>query len=189
MSSNKRDNILNAALLLFVEQSYTGTTVPDIANKANVGTGTIYRYFESKEVLVNDLYQHWVAELEYALTHDFYKIGVSMREQFHHLIQRIIGFANRNIHALLFIDNNSGRHYLNEHSKNMFNRILSFLGELLESGKQQGLITPLPSNALIAIVYGALVYFYRIILDGGLVETSNLLASLEECCWNAIRVH
>jgi len=188
MSSNKRDDILNAALLLFVEQSYTGTTVPDIANKANVGTGTIYRYFESKEVLINDLYQYWVTELERTLIYKF-PTKASIREQFHHLIHQIIAFAHRNIHALLFIDNNSGRHYLNEHSRKMFNRILNYLCEFLENGKRQGLITPLPSNALIAIVYGALVYLYRIILDGGLEETPNLLASLEECCWNAIRVH
>jgi transposase len=32
---------------LFAERGYDGTTIPMIAEKANVGAGTIYRYFEN----------------------------------------------------------------------------------------------------------------------------------------------
>lgn len=56
---NKLNAILDAALDLFVEQGFHGTTVPSIADKAGVGAGTIYRYFENKEALVNALYQKW----------------------------------------------------------------------------------------------------------------------------------
>ena len=46
-----------AALELFVERGFYGTAVPEIAERAGVGAGTIYRYFESKEALVNALYR------------------------------------------------------------------------------------------------------------------------------------
>ncbi|MEQ9367019.1 MAG: helix-turn-helix domain-containing protein, partial [Leptospirales bacterium] len=57
--SPKAQAILDASLELFAEKGYDGTAVPLIAEKAGVGAGTIYRYFESKEVLVNILYNKW----------------------------------------------------------------------------------------------------------------------------------
>ena len=54
---DKREAITAAALELFVERGFYGTAVPEIADLAGVGAGTIYRYFESKEALVNAIYR------------------------------------------------------------------------------------------------------------------------------------
>ena len=51
----KEAAILDAALALFVERGYEATSVPEVARRARVGAGTIYLYFESKEILVNAL--------------------------------------------------------------------------------------------------------------------------------------
>ena len=56
-ATDKRDRILDAALSAFAERGFHGTPVPLIAERAQVGAGTIYRYFESKEALVNALYR------------------------------------------------------------------------------------------------------------------------------------
>ena len=45
MAQNKRDDILNAAMELFGELGYDGTTVPMIAERAKVGAGTILSIF------------------------------------------------------------------------------------------------------------------------------------------------
>src|SRR5580698_6363761 len=55
--SDKRDAIMQAALELFVERGFYGVAVPEIAERAQVGAGTIYRHFESKEALVNAVYR------------------------------------------------------------------------------------------------------------------------------------
>jgi len=55
--TDKREAIMGAALDLFVERGFHGTAVPEIAQAAGVGAGTIYRYFEHKEALVNALYR------------------------------------------------------------------------------------------------------------------------------------
>ncbi|MDI5791109.1 helix-turn-helix domain containing protein [Bacillus licheniformis] len=41
----------------FADRGFDAATIPMIADKANVGAGTIYRYFDSKEALVNVLFQ------------------------------------------------------------------------------------------------------------------------------------
>lgn len=50
----RRKRILAAATVLFQTRGYAETTINDIADKADVGVGTIYNYFSSKnEILLN----------------------------------------------------------------------------------------------------------------------------------------
>ena len=49
ISTEKRPEILDAAMKLFSERGFERTTVDEIATRANVGKGTIYLYFENKE--------------------------------------------------------------------------------------------------------------------------------------------
>ena len=55
-AKEKHQKILSAALELFANRGFHGTAVPDVAKLAGVGAGTIYRYFENKEALVNAVY-------------------------------------------------------------------------------------------------------------------------------------
>jgi AcrR family transcriptional regulator len=56
-----RRRLRTAALELFVEQGVAETTTRDLAKKAGIAEGTIYRHFESKDELVRDLFQdHYV---------------------------------------------------------------------------------------------------------------------------------
>lgn len=50
---DKRAAIIDAAVTLFAHKGFYGTTVPEIAEKAGVATGSIYLYFPTKEALVN----------------------------------------------------------------------------------------------------------------------------------------
>src|SRR5438445_7335577 len=90
--SNKREAILAAALELFAERGFHGTAVPLVAERAGVGAGTLYRYFDNKEALVNELFQQWKHELGRALLEDF-PLQAGIREQFHELWRRINQFA------------------------------------------------------------------------------------------------
>jgi len=46
---DREDQILKAALGLFVEKGYKGTTTIDIANRAEISEVTLFRYFDSKK--------------------------------------------------------------------------------------------------------------------------------------------
>jgi len=51
-AAQTRELILDTALPLFLERGYERTTMEEIAEAAQIGTSTLYRYFPSKEVLV-----------------------------------------------------------------------------------------------------------------------------------------
>jgi AcrR family transcriptional regulator len=47
-----RETIMDAALAVFRERGYEGTTIPAIADRAGIAQGTLYNYFPSKEKLL-----------------------------------------------------------------------------------------------------------------------------------------
>ena len=61
-----RQRLIRAALELFTTRGYHDTTTAQIAKKAGVAEGTIYRHFPSKQQLLNELYRaalRWAAKL------------------------------------------------------------------------------------------------------------------------------
>jgi AcrR family transcriptional regulator len=59
-----RERILEAALGVFSEKGFHVATMDEVAERAGLGKGTLYRYFANKETLFNDLVRHRLEELE-----------------------------------------------------------------------------------------------------------------------------
>jgi AcrR family transcriptional regulator len=57
-----RDAIVSAALELFRERGFEGTTMRAVADRAGVSVGNAYYYFSSKDELVQGFYDQLVAE-------------------------------------------------------------------------------------------------------------------------------
>ncbi len=55
--------IIKAAALCVAEHGYEGTSLRKIADKAGVGVGSIYEYFEDKEMIYEAMYNNEVMEL------------------------------------------------------------------------------------------------------------------------------
>ncbi len=71
--SDKRDRIFKAALELIAEHGFHGTPMAMIAEKAGVAAGTIYRYFESKEQLIVELFSELRQRIHVTLTESYIK--------------------------------------------------------------------------------------------------------------------
>lgn len=182
----KQEEIMRAALSLFAERGFDATTVPQIAERAGVGTGTIYRYFANKEALFNALFQDCVRRLSRRLAGCCQSVGQSIREQFRQSFHLMVEYAEEDADALLFIESHSNAHYLDEESRRLFQEMLDMVRSILEQGKEQGLIRRFDSNALIGIVYGSVVQLFKLIDKGLLAKSEQLFAELEECCWRAV---
>ena len=60
--SHRREQVLDAALKLFVTRGYEDSTVDDIARNAGVSKGSIYWYFKSKLEILFELTDRYVTE-------------------------------------------------------------------------------------------------------------------------------
>jgi len=70
----RRQDILDAARSVFWQRGYAGTTMPDIAEAAELAPGTLYLYFPSKQALYAELlvegYDVLIARLAERLAQD-----------------------------------------------------------------------------------------------------------------------
>src|SRR5688572_8787293 len=113
---DKRERILDAALALFAQRGFHGTAVPEVADEAGVGAGTIYRYFESKESIVNALYQHWKQQALVRIFQEFPATG-SVKEKSLALFTGWAWFVVENPTAASFLELHHHAPYLDETSR------------------------------------------------------------------------
>jgi AcrR family transcriptional regulator len=184
--TDKRDAILDAALELFGERGFHGTAVPLVAERAGVGAGTIYRYFDSKEALVNALYRQWKQAM-LASVIDGFPIDQPLRTQFNALWTRWASFVLDHPKVALFLELHHHAPYLDAESRAIEDRVLGMATALVELGRAQGLIRDIPAPLLLALVHGMFVGLVRAHADGRLTITPDVIAASERCCWEAIR--
>jgi len=61
-SINSKQRILEAAEQIFAEAGFDGARVDDIASKAGVNKALIYYYFESKDAILDELFEKLMAD-------------------------------------------------------------------------------------------------------------------------------
>jgi len=71
----RRQEILQAALLVYAEQGYSATEIGDIAKKAGLARGLVYHYFENKQHLFRQLHEHVMDKTQQTTVAHFEKEG------------------------------------------------------------------------------------------------------------------
>lgn len=64
----RRQRVIDAAMALGLEGGYEAVQMRDVAARADVAMGTVYRYFASKDHLLAAALVHWVEQLEAQVT-------------------------------------------------------------------------------------------------------------------------
>ena len=182
---DKREAIMSAALDLFVERGFFGTAVPEIADRAGVGAGTIYRYFDSKEALVNALYRQQKLHWAHVVLDDFPAMAAA-REQFRTLWGRMVKFVTANEKSFVFLELHHHARYLDADSRMVEQRMIDLFVQLIESAQTRGELRSGPARLLIGIVMGAFVGVIRSCreIEQPLDQADWKLA--EQCVWEAV---
>jgi TetR/AcrR family transcriptional regulator, repressor of fatR-cypB operon len=185
---DKRRWILDAALKTFADRGFHGTAVPEVAQAAKVGTGTLYRYFENKEALVNEVYRDAKKRLRAALfdelpKFDMYDLGDAER-WFHELWRRLGKFAEAEPDAFRFLEMQDHVPYLDPASRQIE---LSVLAPLLAAAK--GLhdrIGGPPIDVAIALMWGAFVGVIKAARLGYMRLDDKRFQQAGAACWRMI---
>jgi len=183
--SNKKPDILLAALSLFAERGFHGTSVPEIARTAGVAAGTIYRHFESKEALVNELYRRSKAALM-AHLYTGLRLDGDLRLLFGMFWGNLASFARSESMAFQFLELHHHGTYLDPTSLDLERGSLEPIAKLLEHSTAVELMKPMPPAAMMSIVWGAFVRLIKSEKEGYLDLDDHVLAQAEQACWDAI---
>lgn len=137
----KKQDILEAALTLFMEYGIQKVSISEIAQKANVSQVTIYNYFESKHKLTSDVFGYYIIKA----TEDFEKL-IHSDMPFPEKIKQIIFNKKeiaKQIHEEFYL------FLMKEYSAegNIIEKIyvekaLPYFSKLFEEGKEQGYVDP-----------------------------------------------
>ena len=185
---DKRNEIVRAALELIAEQGFHGSPMAELARRAGVGAGTIYRYFENKDVLIAELYRELEDRIRPALM-EGYREGQPVRERFLHLGSALLRY---------FIENPLDFRYLEQFHNSPYGverRRAKLFGEagkaevcreLFTDGIAAGEIKELPLAVLFALAFGPLLSVARDHILGFVELDDALIARTIEACWEAV---
>lgn len=180
----KETAIFAATLELVAEVGLTGLKMANIAKRAQLASGTLYLYFASKEELLNVLYQKLklgesVLVVDPALAKAPLKLR--MRQLWVNSVQHRIGHYNESF----FLEQVAHSPYLTEASREATQLATRYVDELLEEGRQQLILKPLPNALIYSLVLGFLREFSTYCREREL--SPELLEQSFSLCWDAIK--
>jgi AcrR family transcriptional regulator len=171
-ADDKRRRLLDAALTMFAERGYHGTTMPDVAAAAGVATGTIYHYFEHKEALANEVYREAKLRQRDALLDGLAVPAIkqpgAVDAWFSEVWRRLSAYARAEPAAFHFTEMQDHTGYLDAESKQLeLATVLPIFAVAKGMEDRRGV----RSDVLIALVWGAFV---------GLVKARGLRLGLDD---------
>jgi AcrR family transcriptional regulator len=133
-AQRNRERILEAAREVFAERG-VGATLDDVADRAGVGIGTVYRRYANKDALIDELCEDWIDDLvafaEEALSsRDAWKAFISFLERVEEA-----SAANRALEHLIV---ESGGPRGHERVARARERLAEPIAALVERAKKQG---------------------------------------------------
>jgi AcrR family transcriptional regulator len=188
LSDERRQRLLGAALALFAERGYHGTSVPDVAKAARVATGSVYNYFADKNDLVNQVYRAAKQQLKNALLTGLASPNLDdddgAEAWFAELWKRMSAFALAEPDAFRFLEMQDHVEYLDAESRTLE---LSVLGPLFLAGKQlHDRSGGPPIDIAIALLWGAFVGVVKAGRLGYLRIDDKKLAEAGTAAWRLI---
>ncbi|HEY8949907.1 MAG TPA: TetR/AcrR family transcriptional regulator [Rhizomicrobium sp.] len=184
-ADDKRAKLLAAALDLFETRGFDGVAVPEIASKAGVAVGTVYRYFETKEALVNALYRQIKQNYNDAILAPI-PSGLPTREVFSTYWQRMTEFARENPRATRFMDLHHHGAYLDEESRTLSKTYAKAAESFVRDGRRRGDIRDLDPVLVVALMWGAATGLTKFAASGTLKFNEDDANDMEDALWRAI---
>jgi AcrR family transcriptional regulator len=186
-SAELRERLFRAALLLFGKKGFAETTVEDITEAADVGKGTFFNYFPTKEHILMAFSEMQLGKLE-TVVRDAQQSDLPMQEVLRVLVLRMTEEPIRNpaiVRALL--QANLTAVPVREAMRRIHNRNRALLGQLIRHGQERREIrTDLPAEEIAQVwrqtIFGTLLFWS---LTGDASLTERIEQSLN-ILWNGI---
>ena len=139
MKEDTKTNIINTAIKLFAEKGFSDTSMSQIANNADVGKGTIYWHFDSKEDLfLSIIREKGQSYFEKVLKLD--KSNLKPEEVIYQYIKDRIEFIENNYDVARMLINNNDviNREFKEIMQNRHQQMVSVLENTINKGIEKG---------------------------------------------------
>jgi AcrR family transcriptional regulator len=189
-NTDKRSEILQSALELIALNGFHGATTALISERAHVGTGTIYRYFVSKEALIYEINKALEKRFRAALMQE-YPNGKPLHERIIHVGLTFVRYCLTASLDFRFLEQFHNSPYGVSYRRD---RILGetdqgvIVEDLLAEAQKEQIIKDLPKTVLISLFFGPLLCVVRDHILGFTILAEQTINRTVEACWDAIRL-
>ena len=182
---DKRAAIIDAAVSLFARRGFYGTTVPDIAAAAGIAVGSIYRYFETKEALVNAaIIERKQAMLEAMIGAN--AAGGDLEARFRRVWRSLIAFAIAHPDDFRFFEMHHHESYLDAASRGQGERLMTVGIEFFAEIALAYRVDAPPPEVLVSLVWGGLVGLLKSADQGFVKLDPQLVDAAGVVLWHAV---
>jgi TetR/AcrR family transcriptional regulator, repressor of fatR-cypB operon len=182
----KRDQIILAARDLIFEKGLQDVSMSQIAERAKVGMGTIYNYFNSKEELVYCLYDKTKTSISDFILKD-YAEEQPIVVRFLYIFRKIIEYGVQYPREFRLSQQLEQVPFIQSQAQSKAYPSSIIFEQMFREAKNQRILKEMPDKIMVLLVVGALnslveAYTARqISIDDGLIEQAI------SACWDAIK--
>ncbi|WP_161625307.1 TetR/AcrR family transcriptional regulator [Pontibacillus halophilus] len=189
----KREDILSATLTLIIDEGVEAVTLSKILKRADVGSGTLYNYFSSKEELILVLYTELRQKMS-SFVLDGYDPNQSLRLRFENFVQNLIRYCIQHHDEVNFIEHYSytlhkthkDDSHLHESEMNDGGFFEAFLA-LIKDGQNEKIFRPLDQKLVFQLLSGMIFSVTKGAQTGKFDLTDEYIQQVVTACWNAIK--
>lgn len=184
---DKRTAILKATMELITEHGFHATPMSMIARHAGVAAGTIYTYFPSKEVLINQLYGELKQKMGSALLHKQENSG-KLRDGFFRFYRNLFQYFIENPEEFMFLEQYANSPFITQEPKEENTQLQQPVIDFLAGGMELGILRNMEIELMTALVYGHVVAVAKLHLSGRLPITEEHLGQSVQSCWDSVKI-
>ncbi|MCD1293648.1 TetR family transcriptional regulator [Methanocella sp. CWC-04] len=184
--AGKREVIMKTALKLFTERGFHGTPTSMISEQAGVATGTLFRYFPTKEELINNIYfdvkEKWGKSISEGINRED-----TIKEKIQRAWANSIRWGISCPDEFLFIEQFSSSPYITKITQEEAMKNYLFLFEIFQEGTKNGILKDLDMRMTVNMLAHAGKSVIRLILDSsGSADADKLVDESFELIWGGI---
>ena len=169
---DKRTAIIEAALKLFTERGFQGTSTAQISKEAGVATGTLFNYFPTKEDLINSLYFEVKGDLSHAMGKDI-EAESTFQDKLRKIWVNLIRWGVDNPEEFIFVGQFCSSPYITKFTREEVMKEYVFLHNLVNEGIITGEIRDFSADLTITMFYHASRTVVNLILDSDSSQDKN----------------
>lgn len=157
-AEDRPDEVMDAALDLFIEKGFAATRVADIAKRAGLSKGAVYLYFDSKEAVLQALVRRAIVpvvdDAESMVRHRVDDPETAIRTMVRHIARRLCDKRVAALPRLIIAEAGNFPEIAVMYREEVIERGLVILGQLIRHGVETGQFRPVQPHLAVRNIVG-----------------------------------
>ncbi|ALC15682.1 transcriptional regulator, TetR family [Desulfuromonas soudanensis] len=187
MSSKKEEKrmaLLNAALELFAERGFNGSSTALIAKRAGVASGTLFFHFTSKEELIHALFKEVRSKIDSRVLENF-PGSMALRERLLRILSNLLRYFLEHPAEFKFVE----QYHFSPFSERggSFRDENEAIRNLLLLARKEGIVKDVPLLCLEAVAFGPISSLVKEHANRRTSIDDEIIRLTIDACWDGLK--